>query len=151
MKRLFGKRTVRGIVTLLLLGQSAAVHAGGITADVGLTPPQDRWILRTQLRYMERGDDPTPMDREMKMYAVPVVLAYGLRPNVTVIARQIAFHRDVDAPAGRDATGFGDFALISKWRALRINKPDYIIGIAPTLGVELPTGDPHHHPRFALT
>lgn len=126
---------------MLLLGQSAAVHAGGITADVGLTPPQDRWILRTQLRYMERGDDPTPMDREMKMYAVPAVVAYGLRPNVTVIARQIVFHRNLDAPGGRDATGFGDFALISKWRALRINKPEYIIGVAPTLGVEIPTGD----------
>jgi hypothetical protein len=115
---------------------------GGITADVGLTPPVDRWIFRTQLRYMERGDDPSGMDREVQMFAAPMVLAYGLRPNVTVIARQLAFHRRLRGANGTtDETGFGDFTVISKWRLVRINRPKYIIGIAPTLGVELPTGD----------
>lgn len=126
----------------LLLLCSTATHGGGITADVGLTPPLDRWIFRTQLRYMERGDDPTAMDREARMYAVPMVLAYGLQPNLTVIARQIAFHRQMSMPGGTQKdSGFGDFALISKWRVLRINHPDYIIGVAPTLGIEFPTGD----------
>jgi len=117
-------------------------QGGGITADVGLTPPLDRWMFRSQLRYMERGDDPTGIDREMQMVAAPFVLAYGLRPNLTVIARQIAFHRTMDMPSGdREATGFGDFALITKWRALRVNRRDYILGVAPVLGVEVPTGD----------
>ena len=49
--------------------------AGGITADVGLTPPQDRFIFRTQIRYMERGDDPTSMNRTADMIAMPLVLA----------------------------------------------------------------------------
>jgi hypothetical protein len=129
------------IVSILLYSSSITL-GGGITADVGLTPPVDRWIFRTQLRYMERGDDPTPMDREARMYAVPAVLAYGLRPDVTIIARQPVFHRQMDMPAGtRRDTGIGDFALISKWRVLRINRPDYIIGIAPTFGIEFPTGD----------
>lgn len=135
------RRTAQ-LAALLFVSWAAVAHGGGITADVGLTPPVDRWIFRTQLRYMERGDDPTAMNREARMYAVPMVLAYGLRPNVTVIARQIAFHREMDMPAGtRNDTGFGDFALISKWRVLRINRPDYIIGVAPTFGIEFPSGD----------
>jgi len=136
-------RTVR-----IVLGMSFAITActtamgGGITADVGLTPPLDRWIFRTQVRYVERDDDPTGMGREMQMYAVPVVLAYGLRPNVTVIARQIAFHRRMDMPlVDAEVTGLGDFMLMTKWRALRVNRRDYILGIAPVLGVEAPTGD----------
>ncbi|HEY5621535.1 MAG TPA: transporter [Pontiella sp.] len=141
MRSLPTTRTIWLAAAVLLLVGADSTRAGGITADVGLTPPLDRWIFRTQIRYMERGDDPTPMNRQMNMYAVPAVLAYGLRPNVTLIGRQIGFYRDMDAPGAQDISGFGDFALISKWRALRINKPKYILGIAPTLGVELPTGD----------
>ena len=126
----------------MMMSIGAVAWGGGITADVGLTPPVDRWISRTQVRFMERGDDPTTMGREMDMFALPVVLAYGLRPNVTVIARQVAFDRRMKMMgATRETTGLGDFTLITKWRALRVNRPDYIIGVAPTLGVEFPTGD----------
>ena len=31
--------------------------------------------------------------------------------------------------------------LLSKWRVLRVNRRDFIIGIAPTIGLEVPTGD----------
>lgn len=126
----------------LLFAGTPFLQAGGITADVGLTPPKDRYIFRTQLRWMEMGNDPTTMNREATMYGVPMVLAYGLQPNVTLIGRQVAFHRRMKMPSGvKESTGLGDFALISKWRLLRINKPEYIIGLAPVLGIELPTGD----------
>lgn len=132
--------TRRVLVVLLLAG--GAARGGGITADVGLTPPVDRWMFRTQMRYTKLGDDPTPMDREMEVYAVPFVLAYGLRPNLTIIARQIAFHRRMRmSTGGNEETGRGDLALITKWRGLRVNRPDYIVGIAPTLGIEVPSGD----------
>jgi len=102
------------IAIVLLNGPE--LGAGGITADVGLTPPADRWIFRTQLRYMERGDDPTEMDREMEMLAAPAVLAYGLRPNLTVIARQIAFDRRIDMKSGtreeRDVLSGGKGQLV---------------------------------------
>lgn len=126
----------------IVISMGAMAWGGGITADVGLTPPVDRWIFRTQVRYMERGDDPTTKGREVGMFAVPVVLVYGLRPNMTIIARQIAFDRRMKLMGRtREATGFGDFTLITKWRALRINRRDYIVGVAPTLGVAFPTGD----------
>ncbi|NQU39537.1 MAG: transporter [Lentisphaerae bacterium] len=139
-------KTPRYLAIALQLGLLATLGSvasgGGITADVGLTPPLDRWIFRSQVRFMERGDDPTGMGREMHMIAAPFVLAYGLRPDVTIIARQIAFHREMEMMTGStDATGLGDLALISKWKLIRINRPHYIIGVAPTIGVEVPTGD----------
>lgn len=134
--------SLRAGLFAVFVSVATAAHGGGITADVGLTPPVDRWIFRTQLRYMARGDDPTDMGREMRTIAAPFVLAYGLHPRVTVIARQIAYRRRMDMATGSDEdTGLGDFTVISKWRVIRLNRPDYIIGLAPILGVEFPTGD----------
>jgi hypothetical protein len=121
---------------------SETARAGGISVDAGLTPPEDRWILRTQLRYMQRKDDPTAMDRETDMYAVPIVLAYGLRPDLTLMVRQAVRHRkmSMSGSTSRDS-GFGDFFVLGKYRLYRRNTREYTFGIAPTLGLELPTGD----------
>ena len=37
---------------------STIVNAGGISVDAGLTPPEDRWILRNQVRHwLSSGSD----------------------------------------------------------------------------------------------
>jgi hypothetical protein len=82
------------------------------------------------------------MGRTMETYMVPLVLAYGVRPELTVIVRQPFLYRDMRMPTGSvEDTGLGDLAVITKYRALRVNRPEYIIGMAPTLGLELPTGN----------
>ncbi|MHC4557922.1 MAG: transporter, partial [Planctomycetota bacterium] len=110
--------------------------------DAGLTPAEDRWIFRTQLRYMQRKDDPTPMDRKMDTYAVPIVLAYGLRPDLTLMVRQVVKHRKMSmaGSVSRD-TGLDDLFILGKYRLYRRNTREYTFGIAPTLGLEFPTGD----------
>lgn len=116
--------------------------AGGISVDAGLTPAQDRWIVRTQLRYMSRGDDPTGAGREMEMYNMPVVLAYGYRPDLTLLVRQGIGHTRMSAGGKTMSdTGLGDLFVLGKYRLYRRNTPEYTFGIAPTLGLELPTGE----------
>ncbi|MHC4374891.1 MAG: transporter [Planctomycetota bacterium] len=116
--------------------------AAGISVDAGLTPPEDRWIIRTQFRYMERKDDPTPMDRKMEIYAFPVVIAYGFRPDLTLLVRQPVKHRNLymAGSVSRD-TGFDDLYVLAKYKLFRQNTRDYTLGMASTLGLELPTGD----------
>lgn len=128
-------------VTTTLLFIEHAV-AAGISVDAGLTPPEDRWIIRTQFRYMERKDDPTAMNRRMETYAFPFVVAYGFRPDLTLLVRQPVKHRDMDmaGSVSRD-TGFDDLFVLAKYKLYRKNTRDYTIGIASTLGLELPTGD----------
>jgi hypothetical protein len=76
------------------------------------------------------------------MYMVPVVLAYGVRPDLTAIIRQPVIRRRMEMPAGSVGdTGLGDLTLIAKYRLVRTNTPEYIFGIAPTLGFEFPTGN----------
>jgi hypothetical protein len=116
--------------------------AAGISVDAGLTPPEDRWIIRTQFRYMERKDDPTPMNRKVEMYAFPIVIAYGFRPDLTLLVRQPVKHRNmhVSGTVNRD-TGLDDLFVLAKYKLFRQNTRDYTLGIATTLGLEMPTGD----------
>jgi hypothetical protein len=121
---------------------SESAIAGGISVDAGLTPPEDRWIFRTQFRYMHRKDDPTAMDREMDTCAVPIVLAYGYRPDLTLMVKQVVKHSNMSMAGNisRD-TGLDDLFVLGKYRLFRHNTRDCTFGIAPTLGLELPTGD----------
>ena len=111
-----------GWLLTALMAMGVGAEGGGITADVGLTPSVDRWIFRSQLRYMERGDDPADVGRTMEAYGMPIVLASGLRPNVTVIARQVALRRRMEMMGGSNTeSGPGDFTLLSKWKLIRVN------------------------------
>ncbi len=128
------------VIAHMLVVESA--NAGGISVDAGLTPPEDRWIFRTQVRYMQQENDPTLMDREMEMYAVPVVLAYGLRSDLTLMVKQVTKSRKMTmaGSVSRD-TGLDDLYILGKYKLYRRNTRDYTLGIAPTLALELPTGD----------
>lgn len=135
------KHLTLGLLIGLFLMNAGNSLAGGISADAGLTPALDRWIFRTQIRFMTRDNDPSPMNRSSESLMLPLVVAYGLRPELTLMLRQ-AFTR-MDMTMGNTTTrnsGFGDLHVMAKYRAFRYNSPKYTIGIAPLLGVELPTG-----------
>ena len=80
--------TVVLITLICFMSFPLIAGAGGISVDAGLTPPLDRWIVKTQTRFMRLGDDSTQMNRKMNMYMFPVIVAYGLRPDLTVMLRQ---------------------------------------------------------------
>jgi hypothetical protein len=137
--KIFLLQTLTGIIIFATFSNS--INASGISVDAGLTPPEDRWILRTQVRYKERRDDPTNMNRKMETFSFPVVLAYGLRSDLTLLIRQrvISHKLSVRGTTERDE-GLGDLFMLVKYRAYRLNTPDYTLGIAPTIGLEFPTG-----------
>jgi len=120
---------------------SVSANAAGISVDAGLTAPEDRWIIRTQVRYMQLKDDPTLMDRKMTTYTFPTVLAYGLRPNLTVMLRQPVKDQEMSmAGSSSRNTGLGDLFALGKYKIYRRNTPQYTFGIASTVGLEFPTG-----------
>lgn len=138
---------MRRLVWMLNMFVVAAVmipsmtSAAGISVDAGLTPAEGRWMLRTQLRYMQRGDDPTPMDRSMNTYMFGNALAYGLRRDLTLMLKQAAVRREMVMAGTTDKdTGLADLFVMAKYRAYRLNTPEQTLGIAATLGLGLPTG-----------
>jgi hypothetical protein len=138
MKRLLQVILLGAIINALILENT---YAAGISVDAGLTPPEDRWIVRTQMRYMQREDDPTPMDREMDTYAFPLVVAYGLRSDFTLMVRQTFKNRKMTMAGSTDwDSGADDLFVLGKYKLYRRNTREYTFGIAATLGLEFPTG-----------
>jgi hypothetical protein len=120
---------------------TSTVFAGGISVDAGLTPAEDRWIFRTQLRHMERSHDPAPMNRKMEVNVWNNVLAYGLRRNLTLMVRQPYMWRKMSMMGSSvSKSGMGDFMVMGKYGLYRKNTADYTLGVAATMGLELPTG-----------
>ena len=130
------------VLAVKLAWVPASANAAGISVDAGLTPAEDRWIIRTQFRYMQRKDDPMLMNRKMDTYAFPVVVAYGFRPDLTLMVRQTVMHKKMSmgGSISRD-TGPGDLFVLGKYKLYRRNTRKYTFGIASTLGLEFPTGD----------
>lgn len=138
-------RAMAVLLVTLLAGQLAhqpSARAGGISIDAGLTPAANRWIFRSQMRLLQRGDHPSRPAMEMEAYMFPVMAAYGLRSDAMIMVRQAYMRREMTMMSGSSrASGFGDLFILGKYRLLRVNTPTNTLGIAPTLGLELPTGE----------
>ncbi|MCB9719731.1 MAG: transporter [Candidatus Omnitrophica bacterium] len=90
---------------------------------------------------MKRKDDPTSKSRETDQYILNNVLAYGLRRDFTVIIKQPAVFRKMSLEGVTDNdAGLADLSLITKYRLYRHNTPEYTLGVASTVGLEIPTG-----------
>lgn len=130
-----------GALAVLLIMSVSEAMAGGISADAGLTPGKDKYIFRSQVRWMERNNDPSMMPGKMESYMFPFVFAYGVSPKLTLMARQAVMRRDMTMSGLTSRnSGFGDPLVMAKFRALRINSPTYSWGIALLGGVEFPFG-----------
>ena len=126
------------VFALIPAAESLAV---GISIDAGLTPPEGRWILRTQVRSMSRTTPEGTGDAGMDRLMVPLVVVHGLRPQLTLGLRQIIDSRSMTMMGNEtNESGFGDLYVFAKYKILRINTRNYTLGIAPLVGVEAPTG-----------
>jgi hypothetical protein len=112
----------------LFLAVASNVTADGISADAGLTPAQDKWIFRTQARYIKLDNDPSMMNQSMEMYMFPMVVAYGLRSDLTLMFRQPYMKMNMNmtmsmAENTTHSSGFGDLMVMAKWRTTRKRVP----------------------------
>ncbi|MCF8303121.1 MAG: transporter [Bacteroidales bacterium] len=121
-------------LTIILLAVNH-LQAGGISVDAGLTPPQDRFILRSQYRYMTMDNAMMRVNTQM----TPLVLAYGLTPSFTLMARGVYVHQSFDNSPEIN-NGLNDPFLLSKFRLYRKNTADYVIGIASHIASNIPIG-----------
>lgn len=111
------------------------VFAGGISVDAGITPPQDRFILRAQYRFMSMENSMLTMHTHM----TPLVLAYGVTPGFTVMVRSMYIHQVAENNQMIN-NGINDLFLLSKFRLYRKNAPNYVFGIAPHIATNIPVG-----------
>lgn len=138
----------RALIAVLLLAGLALpqlAKAGAITFSTALPVAEGQGVLRLQLIGVRAGDDPTPLDRELRVNALGVVVAYGVTSKWTLFAAVPVrdLRLDLDTPVGRvarSASGLGDLRLLARYTVLQRDEPGKTLRLAPFVGIEAPTG-----------
>ena len=122
------------------------VFAIPINSDAALTAHKGEVIVREQIRYTRKSDDPSASDRTIDVIAIPTVLVYGITEKINVIGAYPIVYKDLDIDtstgrASREAAGFGDLKLLGKYRFLVKDWPGKTLGAAVIGGIEFPTGN----------
>ncbi len=125
---------------------TSRAEAGPITFNTALPVHANELILREQVIWLRASDDPTPMNRNLNVIAVPTVLVYGAHPRVALFGILPFLYKrlDVTMPSGervrRSTSGFGDLSTFVRVTALQIDRPRETIRMAPFAGLKMPTG-----------
>lgn len=106
----------------------------GISVDAGLTPAQDRIIIRIQYRNIinEVGGNTTTL------HMMPVVVAYGLTPDITLMMRNGYRAIGSNQTMMNMENQWMDPFLMGKVKLLRLNTRTYSFGIAGFAGSSFP-------------
>ena len=131
----------------------AFAQEGSLDVLDGETLYEGGWLLTAGYEYERReglrhGSDRVsdPLDRRLVDHTFALGAHYGLRYDLqlSAIVPYISRTLTLDDPAGPDRVseeGWGDAALVAKWRYLRLDDVGRATNFAVLAGLELPTGD----------
>ncbi|MBI3021677.1 MAG: transporter [Candidatus Omnitrophica bacterium] len=134
------------VISLVLLGIPIPVGAVAINSDVGLTPYKGQVIVRSQVRYTSKRDDPTDQDRNNWVLAMPQALVYGFTESFAGILTVPYLHKELRSTSAgervvRQDAGIGDITLLAKGRVYTRDFPGATSRLSLLGGLELPTGE----------
>lgn len=136
------RRVVLACTAAVTAGQAVAAP---ITFNTALPVTQGEGIFRIQAKQFAFAGDPTALDRDLEVNALPLVVAWGATPRLTIfgIAALLDKELAVEMPDGRAIrgdSGLGDVTLLARYTAFQRDAPGSTFRVAPFLGVEAPTG-----------
>ena len=140
MRGLLSQATWVAVALACLCLANDPARAGGISTDGGITPAQDRVVVRSRMAYLHRADS-WGADNHTDLYMFPLVAAWGVLPELTVMGKAAWAHRSM-AMMGKSTSdsGVADALVQVKYKLYRYNSRRHVFAAAPTLGVEVPTG-----------
>ncbi len=132
-------------VAIVLLGCPAPVSAVSINSDVGLTPAKGQTVIRSQIRYTSKRDDPTAQDRNNWVLAIPLTVVYGFTQSVAGIIKIPYLHKELRSTSGGDRVvrqdaGIGDITLLAKGRVYTRDFLGATSRLSLLGGLEVPSG-----------
>ena len=138
------------VVTFALVGMLISfdphAFAIAINSNTALTAHEGEVIIREQIRYTRKSDDPSSSDRTVDTIVIPSVIVYGVteRFNITGVYPIIYRQLHVNASTGRtnrEAAGFGDLKLTAKYLFWKRDHPGKTLRADMIGGIEFPTGN----------
>ncbi len=114
-----------------------------INSDLGLTPHKGEFIFRVQARYTLKSSASALPDREMEIYAVPVVGVYGFTSKASALVKIPYVNKELRTAGGPDrgVQGLADITVLGKYRVYTKNFIGGTSRLALIGGLKLPTGD----------
>ncbi len=133
------------LVSTAVFGCPQPVSALAINSDAGLTPFKDQVIVRSQVRYTSKRDDPTTQDRNNWVLAMPLTVVYGLTQSVAGIVTIPYLHKELRSTSGgsritRQDAGIGDITVLGKARVYTRDISGGTSRLSLLGGLELPSG-----------
>lgn len=134
-----------GCISIYLFIISTA-FAAPVTFNTALPVAEGEAIIRIQSRYLRSTGDPTTMDRELTVWAVPIVLAYGVTKDLTLFAVAPYLDKELRLTTAsgrltRGGSGLGDTTFIARYIVWKRDRLGETIRIAPFAALKAPTGD----------
>lgn len=138
-----------GVITLIVVSFiSTSVLSAPINSNVALPVRKGGFVFRSQLKWLRAADDPTSLDREVNVVAVPNVLVYGATPDLALFAifpyifRKVEFTDTAsEQMIDKNDNGIGDLTLLARYTIYARDYPSGTFRLAPLAGVKIPTGD----------
>lgn len=124
-----------------------SVEAAPINSNVALPVRKGGFVFRSQVKWLRATDDPTSLNREVNVVAIPNVLVYGATPDLALFAifpyifRNVELTDPSEKRIDKNGNGIGDLNLIARYTVYSRDYPSGTFRIAPLAGVKLPTGD----------
>jgi hypothetical protein len=132
----------------MAMTRSAPAQTGGIELFAAGTLFDQG--TRTSLAYIHKvngtlfsGTDevPNPLDGSFEETRAVAAINYGLRPDLTVSALLPFVSKRLESNTGDlDSSGFGDVAILGKFRAYKLDWERSTFQVATIGGLEVPTG-----------
>lgn len=137
---------IRGALFVLASWTAPRALAAPITFDTALPVTQGQGVFRFQAMSFEFASDPTPLDRDLSVRALPLAAVYGVTPRFALFAIAPLLDKELtlDTPLGRRTrgdSGFGDVTLLARYTVYQRDAPGGTFRIAPLVGIETPTGN----------
>ncbi len=131
------------LVLLLLMAVSPA--RAQITTHTALPVGKGEGIVRLQSKIIRSTGDPSPMDRDLRVLAFPLVGVYGVTAKLTLfgVVPLLDKNLEVTTPQGRvtrKTSGLADVRLFARYTVYQVNRRGQTMRLAPFAGIELPTG-----------
>tara|TARA_R110002050_G_scaffold85091_1_gene181562 strand:+ start:26564 stop:27367 length:804 start_codon:yes stop_codon:yes gene_type:complete len=128
------KIILSALLLAVLLPAALQTKAEGISVDAGLTPAQDRIIIRLQYRniFNQMGGN------DIVMHMMPMVAAYGLTPNITIMMRNVYRAVGTNETMMEMDSRWMDPFLMGKVKLYRLNTRTYNFGVAGFAGTTFP-------------
>ena len=136
------------LVLFAVAGTLLPVRALGapVTFNTALPVAEGEAIVRIQSRYLRSSGDPTAKDRELTVWAGPIVIAYGVTAELTLFGIVPYLDKELELDIGserrtRGASGLGDTTFMARYIVWKRDRPGETIRIAPFAALKAPTGD----------